>query len=504
MTLGEWIPIYLEAYKRDTIRPDSFYTIQLVAGKIPPEILAMELTEIRPMHLQRFVNAFGLTASKSYMDKLHVLLNAVFEAAIDNDLCTKNPAARIKYPRIHEQPREAYTMEELRIILDFAMHYDRQRIAVGIMVLLMTGIRRGELLGLKESDITDQSLTINRAVYLVHNRPCVTEHEAKTERSLRTVPLLPELAYRLQHLPHTGEYLFSTKNGTILHAGTEKQVSIYAKDYAGNRSDVVKLDNPYYKEPAPEKKPAAAAPQSPSGTQTKPPKEEKPSGSNAATPSGGGNSSGSDNSTGQQENTSAIPEGAFTPEGTGTVQDNISGTDGEKQFYTITTDAGNVFYLVIDGKREDNNVYFLNGVTESDLMALAEKNNGSMSMIPQEESCNCTEKCEAGKVNTGCPVCKNDLSGCKGKEKPTETEKPAEPEKPKKETGSVGTILFILAALLAVGGIGYYVKIVRPKQQAEDDAEFEDDGYGEGFDPDEAYGEPEYLSEDDFDDKDSK
>ena len=53
-------------------------------------------------------------------------------------------------------------------------------------------------------------------------------------------------------------------------------------------------------------------------------------------------------------------------------------------------------------------------------------------------------------------------------------------------------------------GPGYYVKIVRPKQQAEDDAEFEDDGYGEGFDPDEAYGEPEYLSEDDFDDKDSK
>lgn len=143
------------------------------------------------------------------------------------------------------------------------------------------------------------------------------------------------------------------------YAGTEKQVSIYAKDYAGNRSDAVKLDNPYYKEPAPEKKPAVAAPQSPSGTQTKPPKEEKPSGSNVATPSGGGNSSGSDNSTGQQENTSAVPEGAFTPEGTGTVQDNISGTDGEKQFYTITTDAGNVFYLVIDGKREDNNVYFL-------------------------------------------------------------------------------------------------------------------------------------------------
>ena len=46
---------------------------------------------------------------------------------------------------------------------------------------------------------------------------------------------------------------------------------------------------------------------------------------------------------------------------------------------------------------------------------------------------------------------------------------------------------------------------MRPKQQAEDDEEFdEDDGYGEGFDPDEAYSEPDYLSEDDFDDRASE
>lgn len=60
---------------------------------------------------------------------------------------------------------------------------------------------------------------------------------------------------------------------------------------------------------------------------------------------------------------------------------------------------------------------------------------------------------------------------------------------------------FIIIALLAAGGVGYYVKIVRPKQQAEDDEDFEDDGYGEGFDPDEAYGGTEYLSEDDFEDR---
>ena len=39
------------------------------------------------------------------------------------------------------------------------------------------------------------------------------------------------------------------------------------------------------------------------------------------------------------------------------------------------------------------------------------------------------------------------------------------------------------------------------EQLAEDDEDFEDGGYGEGFDPDEAFGETEYLSEDDFDDR---
>ena len=217
MTLGEWIPEYLTAYKLNTIRPDSYYTLELVAGKIPPELKEMELSAILPMHLQRFVNDFGTVASKSYMDKLHVLLNALFVAAMDNDLCEKNPASRVKFPRIKEGQRESFTLDEVCHILNYAMSYERPRIAVAVMTLLLTGLRRGELLGLKESDISGNTLTVNRAVFLANHKAYVKEHEAKTESSLRTIPLLPELAYRLRTLPHKGEFLFSTKNGTLLH-----------------------------------------------------------------------------------------------------------------------------------------------------------------------------------------------------------------------------------------------------------------------------------------------
>ena len=291
------------------------------------------------------------------------------------------------------------------------------------------------------------------------------------------------------------------------YAGTDKKVSVYAVDYAGNHSETVKFDNPYYTESKPEAQTSTKPAQTQSAGTAAQTKPSGSSGGSTNTASGNAGNASAENSgnadTGdtQEENTSSIPEGAFTPDGSASVLDEAQETADDKQFYTITTEAGNVFYLIIDGKRDDNNVYFLNGVTEADLMALAEKNDGSVSVIPAADVCTCKEKCEAGKVNTGCPVCKNDLNGCIGKEKPAEPEEPAESEQPKKDTGSVGTIIFIIVALLAVGGVGYYVKIVRPKQQAADEDEFdEDDGYGEGFDPDEAYGEPEYLSEDDFED----
>lgn len=293
------------------------------------------------------------------------------------------------------------------------------------------------------------------------------------------------------------------------YAGKEKSVSVYAVDYAGNHSETVKFDNPYYTESKPEAQTSTKPAQTQSAGTAAQTKPSGSSGGSTNTASGNAGNASAENSgnadTGdtQEENTSSIPEGAFTPDGSASVLDEAQETADDKQFYTITTEAGNVFYLIIDGKRDSQNVHFLNGVTEADLMALAEKGDGSMSVIPAGDTCTCTEKCETGKVRTDCPVCKNDLTGCVGKEtKPSEPEQP-ETEQPKKDTGSIGTIIFVVLALLAVGGIGYYVKIVRPKQQAADE-EFEDDGYGEGFDPDEAYGEPEYLSEDDFDDQEKE
>lgn len=287
------------------------------------------------------------------------------------------------------------------------------------------------------------------------------------------------------------------------YAGTEKKISVYAVDYAGNRSEVKTLDNPYYKEPVAAQTPAATQSASSPVTITQQPVAQSSPGAASRSQATSQPQTAQPTQTPQAQepeetestSVSSIPERAFTQEGTGTVLDRATGAEGDKQFYTITTDAGNVFYLIVDGKRDSNNVYFLNGVTEADLMALAEKDdNVSISSVPPVETCICTDKCEAGHVNTDCPVCKNDLTKCAGKATAQPTEEPKEPEPEK--SGSAGTIIFLVIAVIAVAGIGYYVKIVRPKKQAafDDDDGFEEEGYGEDFGD---YDREIYLPEDD-------
>ena len=165
---------------------------------------------------------------------------------------------------------------------------------------------------------------------------------------------------------------------------------------------------------------------------------------------------------------------ALTPDGNLSLIDNIgSSTRSGKQFITVETRNGNVFYLIIDRDDEgEETVHFLNQVDEADLLTLMGDD------APAAETpavCNCKEKCAAGAVNTNCPVCKNNLSECSGKEAVAEPE----PEQPEKKSGG-GLLVIVLLLALAGGGAFAYVKFIKPKQGVKvsadpDDYDFEDE-----------------------------
>ena len=171
---------------------------------------------------------------------------------------------------------------------------------------------------------------------------------------------------------------------------------------------------------------------------------------------------------------------ALTPDGNLTLIDDIgSSTKAGKQFITLESKNGNVFYMIIDRDDEgEETVHFLNQVDEADLMALTgEEETPSV--------CSCTTKCVAGTVNTSCPVCAVNMTECVGKEaKPEVPAEPTEPaaEEPEKKSG-VGGILVVLLIVALGGGAAFYIfKQKKAKPQTKGSADLDDYDYGEDED----------------------
>ena len=161
--------------------------------------------------------------------------------------------------------------------------------------------------------------------------------------------------------------------------------------------------------------------------------------------------------TGTEETTDTTT--VFTPDGTGTVVDSATDEDG-KQFYTITTPAGNTFYLIIDLERDSDNVFFLDAVTEKDLLALAESEDDTEERDTDSSAVTSTAEPETTAEVMDAPETSEDT----GEQESTET-----------QDNNMGTLLLVLAVVLIGGGAGYYFKIYRPKHQgteSEDDFDY--------------------------------
>ena len=203
----------------------------------------------------------------------------------------------------------------------------------------------------------------------------------------------------------------------------DEYVTVQATDSAGHTSNAIQFKNPYY----------TASAEPPAGD-----------GGTAETPGG-------------TPPESAIPDGSkpFTPDGSGTVVDNATDSDG-KEFFTVETPDGNTFYLIVDRRRSTDNVYLLDAVSEDDLASLAKPGDGKTPAVAPATPAPPT-------AVTPDPV----------PAVPT-------PEPVPEKNNNAGVVAFAVMTIFAVGGIGYYFKIVRPKKNGGED----DDYVTEDFDND--------------------
>ena len=189
------------------------------------------------------------------------------------------------------------------------------------------------------------------------------------------------------------------------------------------------------------------------------------------------------------------PPQTLTPDGTGTVVDNIM-TVNNIEFFTVTTDNGSDFFLVVDRQRASNNVYLLNTVTEADLMALAEARGETMIAVPAG-----TVPPPSGGAATQPPdappalTMEEILQAIQDAMEQNQREQaPAPP--PVRQGGNSGIVILVVFLLLLIcGGIAVW-KVLLPKMQnatqsaqndIEDDEDYDnehddgDDGFSPGY-----------------------
>ena len=186
---------------------------------------------------------------------------------------------------------------------------------------------------------------------------------------------------------------------------------------------------------------------------------------------------------------------SLTPSGNMTLVDDILQDESyyvqdekvvkDKQFITVESKNGNYFYIIIDRSGDTENVYFLNLVDEADLLALMEDGEGEANT----PTCICKDHCEPGEVNTDCPICKNNMSECMGKQAvkaDTETDKQTDNDKdadtqsePAKKKSSSGPLALVLILLLAGGGAVYWFKFRKKKPDTKGSSDLDDYDFGE-------------------------
>jgi integrase len=207
MTVGMWFPNWLDKYAKNKVKQSTYNNYRSYIDKrIVPIMGHIKLLDLNVDILQRFLNAqyahgnlkTGGQLSEKTIRNIYLMMHEAMSQAVKNELVIKNNLEAVVLPKVQHVEMRVLNKKENHTLLKTTMK-SKERYGLGVLLALKTGMRIGEICGLrwKDIDIWDKVIHIRQTL----QRQEVMEHREggakteiiigppKSEKSRRDIPL---------------------------------------------------------------------------------------------------------------------------------------------------------------------------------------------------------------------------------------------------------------------------------------------------------------------------
>ncbi|KNF06980.1 site-specific recombinase XerD [Gottschalkia purinilytica] len=200
LTLESFSKRWINDYAKPKLAPKTIYEYErLLELRIIPALGHLPLSRVKPMHIIDFYNLLQENSvrkdgkkgrlSNNTISHYHRLLKNIFGTAVKWQLIPINPLENVDPPKIKKREANYYNEEEVKQLIE-ALQDEELKYRCAIMITLASGLRLGELMGLKWEcvDFKNNTIEIVRANQYLVNKGTFTK-DTKNESSNRIIAL---------------------------------------------------------------------------------------------------------------------------------------------------------------------------------------------------------------------------------------------------------------------------------------------------------------------------
>ncbi len=209
-------------YATNAIKGTSYNTINYPLSKIKNSDLGnMEIQKVTRQNIQTFLSTIT-NLSNSYIEKIIIQLNAIFNEAINRDYIFKSPMRNIVKPLSKKVTRkvDAFTIDEQKALLE---KFKIDKYGDLYTIAMFSGMRIGEILALtpKDIDLENNIIHITKTVSKSKDKKNIIGKTPKTSTSYRDIPITPLFRKNIENSLHKmiknpNNLIFCTIKSTIL------------------------------------------------------------------------------------------------------------------------------------------------------------------------------------------------------------------------------------------------------------------------------------------------